>query len=343
MIGFRVDANETIATGHLMRCIAIAQECRRQGEASVFYLAEDKETWRLKEKDICYRILHSRWDDMKAELDMLISLLQKDGIDRLVVDSYQATKAYLKELEQAVPVLYVDDFGKERYEVSAVLHYVHWQEDRAYEKKYDQTETSLLLGMKYAPLREEFAGWEPSARKKSILITTGGTDPYNVAGGLTQRFLREPSLASYHFEVIVGSMNIHRQYLEEASAADDRLHLHYNVKNMAEYMRACECAVSAGGTTLFELCASRIPTVCFSFADNQLELTKGMGDRDIMLYAGDARYTEKLEEQICGRILFLTGDEENRRQYGRRMGKLVDGKGTERIAAFLCKGEGKDG
>lgn len=338
MIGFRVDANETIATGHLMRCLAIALECRRQGEDCVFFLAEDKETRRLKENDIRFRILHSCWKEMEAELELFVPLLKEEGIDRLVVDSYQATEAYLKRLQQAVPVLYVDDFGSGRYDVSAVLHYVHWYEDTAYERRYNGTQTKLLLGMKYAPLREEFAGYQPSARQKKILITTGGTDPYNAAGRVLKRFLEEPLLASYSFEVIVGSMNMHREFLENLAIMNDRIHLRHNVKNMAEFMRMCECAVSAGGTTLFELCASRIPTVCFSFADNQLGLTKGIGDRDIMLYAGDARYTKRLEEEICCRVLFFTENEKNRQQYARRMGSLVDGKGTERIAAFLCKG-----
>lgn len=36
MIGFRVDANEKIATGHLMRCIAIAAACQKK-ESSVCF------------------------------------------------------------------------------------------------------------------------------------------------------------------------------------------------------------------------------------------------------------------------------------------------------------------
>ena len=48
MIGFRVDANEQIATGHLMRCMAIAKGFQRRGEDVVFFLAEEKETERLE-------------------------------------------------------------------------------------------------------------------------------------------------------------------------------------------------------------------------------------------------------------------------------------------------------
>ena len=48
MIGFRVDANEVIATGHLMRCISIALECKKRGQQCIFFMAEDKETEQLR-------------------------------------------------------------------------------------------------------------------------------------------------------------------------------------------------------------------------------------------------------------------------------------------------------
>ena len=59
MIIFRVDANETIATGHLVRCISIAVELIKRGEPCLFLLAEEKETARLEEKHIPYHILLS--------------------------------------------------------------------------------------------------------------------------------------------------------------------------------------------------------------------------------------------------------------------------------------------
>ena len=71
MIGFRVDANEHIATGHLMRCMAIAMQCIKLGEKCIFLLAEDKETERLKEKNIPYRVLDTKWNDMDTEKELM--------------------------------------------------------------------------------------------------------------------------------------------------------------------------------------------------------------------------------------------------------------------------------
>ena len=63
MIGFRVDANEKIATGHLMRCIAIAKACEKRGEPVLFFLAEKKETGRLDALGFSYEILGTDWQD----------------------------------------------------------------------------------------------------------------------------------------------------------------------------------------------------------------------------------------------------------------------------------------
>ena len=100
-------------------------------------------------------------------------------------------------------------------------------------------------------------------------------------------------------------------------------------------MRRCQLAVSAGGTTLFELCACGIPTVCFSFADNQKPGTIGMGSRDIMQYAGDARDTDVTGHILEG-LLRLLQSPTLRQEYASRMKRLVDGRGAGRIADILC-------
>lgn len=339
MIGFRVDANEHIATGHLMRCISIAQQCIRQGQACKFYLAEDKETKRLQDKNIPYSILHTRWNDMEAELDVMKQVIKEDKLDWLVVDSYQATATYLVALEEAVPVLYLDDMAKEQYDVSALLHYSNFPDDKCYEDLYKDTDVKVLSGMEYTPLRDEFSqSRADNIREKSILITTGGTDTYNVTGRLLEECLQKRALqfADYKFEVIVGNMNQYEPQLRRMAEADSRIHLHKNVTNMSDYMRQCQLAVSAGGTTLFELCACRIPTVCFSFAENQQGFVEEMGKRKIMLCVGDARDYDDIEERIARQLQEFIENEDLRNMYANRMGNLVDGKGSQRVATILC-------
>ena len=128
MIVFRVDANEQVATGHLMRTLSIASACRKCGLMCEFWLAEEKETERIAKAGFPYRILGTRWDALEDELPVMKQRLQAQQVDWLVVDSYCATVRYLAELNRMVPVFYVDDFRREHYEVSALLQYIPCRE-----------------------------------------------------------------------------------------------------------------------------------------------------------------------------------------------------------------------
>ncbi len=336
-IGFRVDANEHIATGHLMRCIAIATQFIKKDVKCLFLLAENKETDRLQSRNIPYIILNSKWNDMEAEEQQLAEIIRQQKLDFLIVDSYQITASYLKFLNDIVPVMYIDDMELETYDITAVLRYGSWEGDD-YINKYRQKGTKVLFGMSYTPLREEFALQpQDAARRKSILITTGGIDTYNVTGRLLQYALQQKDTSDYEYDVIVGSMNEHEPELKEIAKSNPQVKLHKNIPNIVDYMRECQLAVSAGGTTVFELCSCKIPTVCFSFADNQEESIKTMGQKKIMLYAGDARKTPDIEKSICQNLITFIKDSELREQYSRRMFELVDGRGAERIVEEILK------
>lgn len=337
MIGFRVDANEVIATGHLMRCISIALECKKRGQQCIFFMAEDKETERLRKAGFQYYILNSDWKNLDNEISEFQKILENYKLNYLVVDSYQATAGYLAALEEIQPVCYIDDLKREVYDVSVVIHYISPYKSSSYEEMYRNTHTQLLNNMKYAPLRPEFHYKKGQIiREKSILITTGGTDFFNIAGKVAALCQNSMQIKSYKIHIIVGSMNQYETELEQLAEKYTNIILHKNITNMSDYMRLCEVAVSAGGTTLLELCACKIPTVCFSFADNQIKFANDMGKIGAVKYVGDARKIEDIENKIVKQLLIFIKNEEERKKYADCMGKLIDGYGTERIADVLC-------
>lgn len=413
-VGFRADANEYIATGHLMRCMAIAEKLRRFGAECIFFLAEEKCTDRLQEHGFSCVILHGLWNSLTQELPVFRSYILREKLDWLVVDSYQADNQYLSSLNQLTPVLYLDDMAKEAYGVQALLHYSAWPEEKAsYIKRYADFPVQILFGTKYVPLREEFypaleklpflqkgagdaqketdfldmAGKRQGKtdRRKAlrirVLLTTGGTDPYHILADMldywalsndtvlmqktepgTDNAEKKEKAGSHEnigdqentavsegmkafirlleFDVIVGTMNPeeYKQSLEQRAKKYPEIHLYENVKAMGERMRACDLAVSAGGTTLYELCACAVPTVCFSFVDNQADFVKEMAKHQIMLCAGDARSQEALADQIYQRLFQYFCDFELTKAYMQNMQKLADGKGAGRIAEFLAGG-----
>lgn len=344
MIGFRVDANEQIATGHLMRCMAIAKGFQRRGEKVIFFLAEEKETERLKAQNLTYVVLHSRWKDLEQELPILKKALKEHAVTKLIVDSYQATKDYLERLNQCVKVIYMDDMAEETYQIAGVIHYINWPWDATYRKSYECLDTVCMTGLEYTPLREEFYPAGEDNRKQNILLTTGGTDPYDVAGRLLE-YVKEQQEEQgqlpkeVHFSVISGSMNQNKPHLEQLARENSWITLWENVNNMGELMRDSYLAVSAGGTTLYELCACKVPTVSFSFADNQEGFAREMGEHDIIFYAGDTRKEEQLIERIYNKLAQMWVDAQMCGAFREKMGRLVDGKGVDRIVDEVLKGE----
>lgn len=334
-IGFRVDANEQIATGHLMRCIAIAKKCEEVGMACKFYLAEDKMTEKLQENHLPYEVLHTAWNQLHQEIPVMKDLIVKEQLQWLIVDSYQADAHYLTSLNAYCKVLYIDDLVNERYDIAAVLHYSYLKDDIGYKDIYKHSNTMVLAGADYIPLRNEFQKKFCKQRERAILITTGGTDPFQITQRILEHRKEYKELEHYVFHVVVGNLNQSINKLEQLAKNDSKIILHQNINNMSDYMRQCECAVSAGGTTLYELCACQTPTVCFSFADNQKEFVQCMDQAGIMLSAGDAREDGQIEKRILAGIIELIEQEGLRKQLIDKMGTLVDNCGTMRIAKVL--------
>ena len=336
MIGFRVDANEYIASGHIVRCITIANEFVKLGYECIFYLAENKELWRLEEKNLSYRILNSDWKNICLEKELLGNIIKKDGIDWLIVDSYQADNEYLTYLNGFCKVAYIDDMALSKYDIAAVIHYGIY--DGLYEKKYEKTSTLCLSGPRYIPLRDEFNKKNVvNKREKNILVTTGGTDKYNVLLDFLKCFVECDVFKDYGVYIIIGSMNAYENDILEFTKKESRLYVLKNISNISYYMRICEFAVSAGGTTLYELCVCKTPTVCFSFADNQYEFVKQMEKEKVMLCAGDPRFDCDIGRRIVSCLIKIKNNDWLKMKFVNNMECLLDGKGATRIAKRLLK------
>ena len=201
--------------------------------------------------------------------------------------------------------------------------------------------TKVALGCSYVPLRKEFRGREHSIsqRVRKVLITTGGTDIYDVTGHLLEYFGRQFWFPELEFEVIVGRFNSRNEELRSRWEAYGNICFHYNVTNMADYMTECDIAVTAGGSTVYELMACGTPAIVYILADNQLDIAKTMSEMGLMPWAGDIRGDIN---SVCYSVAveienYLHVD--RRRKISKKMQKLVDGKGSMRLVNILMDEE----
>lgn len=343
MICFRVDGNKQIATGHVMRCLAIAKALKKKGENCTFIIADHFTEKLIEENGFNTICLESKWDNLDYELDALTIFLKSQNIKTLIIDSYFVTESYLTKLKKVVKLVYIDDMNMFRYPVDMLINYSFNFNKYNYEARYEKENTKLLLGSKYVPLRKEFTSKNINKsgldkQVKNILITTGGSDPYNFSGTLINEILSKDLYKTYIFHVIIGSYYENILELENLSKKHSNIILHKNVKNMSDLMINSDIAISASGTTLYELCACGTPSICYVFADNQLEGAEAFGDRDIIPYAGDIRDNMKLViNKIFYKVNELIQSEPLWLSYSIKMREFIDGKGSARIAEEIIK------
>jgi spore coat polysaccharide biosynthesis predicted glycosyltransferase SpsG len=198
--------------------------------------------------------------------------------------------------------------------------------------------TRLLLGPEFALLRPEFSSRPPwtrvfPERPRQILVTLGGSDEDNVTLRV-MRALATIDLAGARCRVLAGSANPHAPALAAFAAAQSpRFEVVSSSSQMADEMAAADLAVSAGGSTCWELAFMGLPSVVISLAPNQDPIGRSLAERGVALCLG--RHTEVDDAALAAAIDLLVRDRAQRADMSARGRRLVDGRGAARVAAVL--------
>lgn len=332
MLYIRTDMNNMIGTGHVMRCLAIADAAGDIGEEAVFIVADGQAGSLLQSRHYRYIVLGTEWNHMDEELPELERVIGEYQVNKLLIDSYMVTERYLQRVSQLTYSVYIDDLDAFHYPVNTLICYANYADKFRYDQRYPHTR--LLLGTQYVPLRREFGRCGPKKiRKKaaSLLLISGGTDNYHIIRNLLNGIDCD---AFERVEAICGRYSKDYEALAEQYASSDKIKLRRAVDNIKDYYDAADIVVSAAGITLYELCAAGVPVVSYTLADNQLDNARRFQEDGIIDYAGDVRC-----DDYVARVLFLLGeladDYEARTRKSRAMQELVDGRGALRILSQM--------
>lgn len=300
------NGGKNIGMGHIIRTLTLGKKIREKGFVKYFssYVDQCKEG--------VERIKRDEFEVIDAKN---IERLDKDCV--LIVDNYDITKEQLSDLRKKVKLLcYIDDNNHlEYYDVDLLIN----QNVHGVDLNYNLINSSILAGGKYALLRDEFLNQKPikiNKDVKEILVTVGGSDNSN----LTNRILREIKYFNSKINVVIGSAFAYKDELIEEYRDYQNIVFHFNPK-MSELMARCDLAISACGSTLYELSYLGIPTIGLIIVDNQRLLGQYM-DRNnlIKLSSVDNLYSD---------LKSITY--EDRTNFSNKMKGLIDGKGVNRI------------
>lgn len=332
MIFFRADSNLTIASGHIMRCIAIATKFIEKGHPVQFLISDDNAVDMLEHYGMPYYILNTNWQDLLDGVEETVDLMQQYKDSVLFIDSYQVTKEYVSRVKHAGIVGYLGSKKEYLGHIDFIINYSLDIDYDFYAKNYGK-KTRLLLGTQYAPLRQEFSNskFRQKQEVRSIMLTSGNSS-YN---GITEKILSALYAEideSIEIDVVVGAMFSDKESLRKKYAGVKNIHLYENVKSMAEIMKKVDLAISANGTTVYELSAIGVPVVSFAMVEEQLKSSKAMARAKAVAYCGASYENEKMcIKEIINQVHFLSTSNEMRNEMIKRAHDLIDGQGCNRI------------
>ena len=222
MVLIRVDGNHQIGTGHIMRCLSLADALREQGREITFATAELYFQQLIEMRGYSCTVLGTAYDRMEEELPVFLPILERERPELVILDSYFVTPQYMEAVKRTVPLLYTDDLNLFDYPVDIVVNYNIYGPDVPYPQN-----KMYLLGPQYAPLRKEFQGVSQRNTKdrvENVLVSTGGTDPYHVALHCAEYLREHLPRENMIFHLVLGAMNQDAAELERIA---EELPLHF--------------------------------------------------------------------------------------------------------------------
>jgi UDP-2,4-diacetamido-2,4,6-trideoxy-beta-L-altropyranose hydrolase len=320
-----------------MRCLALAQAWQDCGGHCFFAMAESTPAveQRLRSERIEIEQINASVGTAE-DAEETRNLAGKKNAVWVVVDGYRFGSAYQLAIKAAeLKLFFVDDnVHAETYSADLVLN----QNLHANASLYARREpcTHLLLGPRYAMLRREFRPWrkwrrEIPARGRKILVTMGGSDVDNLTARVIEAVgrLSNPSRETV---VLVGGSNQHLRSIQ-ASIQKESMRLITDANNVPEWMTWADVAVAGAGTTFWEMCFLGLPGILLVLAENQEGVAAAA---DKMGIAGSlGKGTEVSSSTIAGKLEELLDSNDLRASQSGKGRNLVDGRGSERVVAFL--------
>ena len=342
----RADCNPNIGQGHVMRLLSLADAFKSIGTDCAFVNAKDTSPDRIKNRGYEVFVLSTNYDETDLEITELAGICDAYDADLVLVDSYFVSKEYLGEVMKITKTAYMDDVYSFAYPTDLLINYNIYADEKKYKELYEDAGVQcpeMILGPSYVPLRKEFSNIperEISEKVNKIAVSFGGADPLHMARKFLEILMEEDYkefLKEREIHMILGIMEPDLELLKEYEKKYSWLKIHVDIPNMKEVLLDMDLAVSAAGSTQYEICACQVPCINFSMADNQLPGGEEFGKRGIFKYAGDVRTEDDFYHKMSTEIVNLAGDFEVRKEMTKKERELTDGNGAVRMAKAVMK------
>lgn len=358
---FRTDASLHIGTGHVMRCLTLADALRERGAHSTFIcrphvghlldliqqrghtakaLASVDETFTAP-ADPC----HAQWlgTDWASDAQQTQQALGDQVVDWLVVDHYALDAQWERRLARHYRKLMVIDDLADRYHACDLLLDQTFGRDAADYRPLVPADCRLLCGSNYALLRPEFAALRPYSLQRrarpalrELLITMGGVDMHNATGQVLQALRTCHLPADCRITVVLGAT---APWLDEVKRLAQDMPLPTRVRvgisDMAQLMADSDLAIGAAGATSWERCCLGLPSIVLNAAENQRFI---LSQLKLVKAAVAINLTNEKLESTLSRLIEKFREPKNLSKMTKIAAAVSDGMGAQRAGDCLNEG-----
>jgi UDP-2,4-diacetamido-2,4,6-trideoxy-beta-L-altropyranose hydrolase len=357
---FRADASIDIGTGHVMRCLTLADmlsesgfECRfvcrdhpgsltdliRQRGFTVVELPLEQEEDQGQARDLP----HSHWlgVDWQTDARQTMAAIGDAPADWLIVDHYALDIRWERFLRSSCRrLMVIDDLADREHDCDLLLDQNLGRSENDY-RSLAPVQCQMLVGAQFALLRRQFAhkrAYSLARRRQAvprrILVTLGGVDKDNVTERVLCALQRCTLPADAEITVVMGQ---HAPWVnavrDQAARMPWKTPVVSNVEDMAGLMSDADLAIGAAGSTSWERCALGVPTILMVLAENQREIAERLATE------GAARMIEfgaDFDSTFCGIVESLLSNKTALDAMSKRAAAICDGEGGLKVARHIA-------
>ena len=352
-IAFRADASYKIGSGHVFRCLVLADTFKAQ-DCNVIFIS------RLLDGHLIDLIRARGFEvitlgdgvaknDNTSSIDWLgvsqegdanetIENLEGRVFDILLVDHYSLDiewETYIKPYTDSMAV--IDDLANRNHNCDFLIDQNFRNENFDCYDSLVPAVCKKLLGLQYAILSPEYEEVRKNSKVRTgiinrVLVYFGGTDWQNMTS-LAVKVLSQDEFSFLEVDVVVGSNYPFLLDLEKLISKRPKTNFYQSLPSLARLMSVADIAIGAGGTTLWERMSMGLPAIVISLADNQVRSCESLQKEDLIHYLGnyndisDSLLTKYLRERICS--------PEDNYNLSMRISEYVDGFGALRIVQAM--------
>ena len=354
-VTIRVDASMQIGTGHVMRCLTLAEALQSMGVLCHFICREHLGNLidQIRQRGFAVSALPNHPEPIANKeqqsnyegwlgVEWMIDAVQTkasigDMVDWLVVDHYAIDARWEQVLRKSCRHLMVIDDIANRAHLCDLLIDQNYEDQKRY-CGLVPNDCRLLLGASYALLRPEYAQYRAikilRPRTDSIkraLIFFGGADSLDLTGTALKALFID-GLDNIELDVVVGANYLYHEQLRQLAVLRGRTNIHKPRTHLADLMSAADIAIGAGGVTNWERMCLGLPTLVVTIAENQTPISKILDRLGVIKLLG--RSEDVSSENISTALLSEIKSRKVSHQVTKAM-SLCDGLGVARVINMM--------